>query len=118
MTERSSSPPQQRAQSFKSLLEQPFAKRGAQLSKLGGNLRIAIRGVASWTVVTSGPMAGVHEDPVPYPVAFSIRCDDSVVLQLVTGSLDESSVAQIVESGLVEFDGDLDLFISFTRLLP
>ena len=113
------SPAQKRGSSLKRLFDQAFALRREALAALGGNLRVWIPNVAAWTIVTAGPMAGVQDDPgKTIDAKFALKCDDSIVLQVLTGQLSEAAVLAAVKGKLLSFEGDVDLFVRFAELLP
>ena len=119
MLDQALSPAQKRGSSLKRLFELAFTRRREDLAALGGNLRIRIPTVAAWTIVTSGPMAGVHDDPAKkLQASFSLTCDDSIVMQVLTGQISDGAVLDAVKKKLLAFEGDLDLFIAFTERTP
>jgi hypothetical protein len=112
------SPAHKRAATVKRMFEQALTGRREAAAALGGNLRVWIPQVASWTVVTRGPMTGVHDDGgKKLDARFSLTCDDGIVLQLVTGTLSDAAIADALEKKTLQFEGDVELFLKFTQLL-
>ncbi len=90
-------------------IEAVCLKNLAHLRVVGGNLLLHVRGVGAWTLVTSGPRAGLYPEATDDDVDFSLSCEEWVLWELMTPDADHD-VEGYVEDGYLDVEGDFGVF--------
>jgi hypothetical protein len=108
-------PQQKRGAALRRLLESAFRDRQA-LARVNGNILIFVPNVATWTLVTKGSNPGLRDFATNDEIAFALSCDDTLLLQLMTGA--DVDFAECVESGRLKIQGDVKVLVRFVNALP
>lgn len=85
------------------------------LSSIGGNLLIALSGVGAWTLVTSGPRAGLYAEPTDDKVDFAMCCEEWVLHELLDPEA-QPDLHDYTENGVFRAEGDFQVFARFLKL--
>lgn len=108
-------PQQKRGAALRRLLESAFSDRQS-LARVGGNILIFVPNVATWTLVTRGSNPGLRDFATNDDIAFALACDDTLLLQLMTGA--DVDFAACVEDGRLKIQGDVKVFVRFVNAIP
>lgn len=92
-----------------------YNRASGALERVGGNLLIALPGVAAWTIVVTGPRAGLHEEATDDPVAFALACAPARLMDVMRGAAN-GDVEAYVRDGQLAFEGDLEVLGRFASL--
>lgn len=108
-------PQQKRGTALRRLLESAFSDRKA-LARVGGNILILVPNVATWTLVTKGSNPGLRDFATNDEISFALCCDDTLLLQLMTGA--DVDFAACVDQGRLKLEGDTKVFVRFVNAIP
>jgi hypothetical protein len=108
-------PQAKRGAALRRLFESAFADRQS-LAKVNGNILIFVPNVATWTLVTKGSNPGLRDHASNDEIAFALCCDDTLLLQLMTGA--DVDFAECVENGRLKIEGDVKVFVRFVNAIP
>lgn len=111
----SQTPQQKRGAALRRLLESAFSNRAA-LASVKGNILIFVPNVATWTLVTTGGNPGLRDFASNDDIAFALSCDDTLLLQLMTGA--DVDFAACIENGRLKIQGDVKVFVRFVNAIP
>jgi hypothetical protein len=103
---------------FKTRLYQTFEK-GRREHKLAGvgNFAIVIHKTAAWTVFTSGPRLGVHEELSDELLDFVLAAKLDVFLEMYGGENHQPlDVPRAIRERRLAMQGDLNVFLRFLRI--
>ena len=108
-------PQAKRGAALRRLLESAFLDRKA-LAQVKGNILIFLPNVATWTLVTTGGNPGLRDYATNDDIAFALSCDDSLLLQLMTGA--DVDFGQCIADGRLKIQGDVKVFVRFVNAIP
>lgn len=108
-------PQQKRGAALRRLLESAFSDK-QRLASVGGNILIFVPNVATWTLVTRGSNPGLRDFASEDDIAFALSCDDTLLLQLMTGA--DVDLAACIEQGRLKIQGDTKVFVRFVNAIP
>lgn len=100
---------------FRHLIEVVVRERRAALRTIGGNFVIHIHDHATWTVISSGPRAGMHEGLLEEGVRFVLAATPEAVTAILEGRSETLEAA--LEDGALLLEGSFAVFERFLALL-
>src|SRR5688572_19713234 len=108
-------PQAKRGAALRRLFESAFSNRQA-LAAVKGNILVFVPNVATWTLVTTGGNPGLRDYATNDDIAFALSCDDTLLLQLMTGA--DVDFAACIEEGRLKIQGDVKVFVRFVNAIP
>jgi hypothetical protein len=105
-------------EAYLDLIDRVAAENVGALETIGGNILIDIEGVATRTIVTSGPRKGVYPEATETdPIAFFLSVPQWVLLHMLEpDETDPFDLEAAVEEGIVGMEGDPKLYERFMNL--
>jgi hypothetical protein len=97
-------------------IEAILAEHPLDAKSVGGNFLIHLPDVATWTVVTSGARAGIHEGATQDLICFALCCKEDLLGRIFAGEPGVDLEAAIA-SNQIMVEGDLERFLRFMALL-
>ncbi len=109
------SPAKRRGLALRQLFQSTIDNNKKKLPSVGGNLLFFIPQVATLTIVTQGSKPGVYDYATNDDVDFAIKCEDEILMQLLTGSV--SDLGPAIAAKKLEMMGDRSLLTRFLGLM-
>ncbi len=109
------SPSKRRGLGLRQLFQSIIDAKKKKLPSVGGNLLFFIPNVATWTIVTQGPNPRILDYAADEEVNFAIKCEDEILMQLLTGNVIDLKPA--IDSKKIELIGDRSILSRFLALM-
>lgn len=104
-------------EAFLAELERIFYKNLGALDMVGGNLLIHVFGVATRTIVTSGPRRGVYREATDDPIDFVLALEQRVLLEMLDPVPEEPlDLEEAAAEEALVMDGDPGVYGRFMSL--
>lgn len=100
------------------LLDRIAAENVGALETVGGNLLIQVEGVATRSIITSGPRKGVYDEATDLdPISFFLSVPQWALLHILEPDPSHPfDLEAAIEDGTVEMDGDPKFYERFMSL--
>lgn len=104
-------------EAFLALVDRIARENIGALETLPGSLMIDVQGVATRTIVTSGPRKGIYDEATDDPLAFAFSVPESALLHLLEPDPEYPfDLEAAIEAGTVLMEGDSRVYEAFMRL--